>query len=124
VRSEEQRGRSIPARDHTTTIDRSPRRMTVTGEGQAAEGGRRRVDRRSSPPDRLLFTPEEAAAVLSVSRTKVFELIGTGQLRSGRIGASRRIPARELERFVQELIEPVSNANDWPARATVGFASW
>jgi excisionase family DNA binding protein len=84
----------------------------VTGKGQPDEAGRRRVDRRSSPLDRLLFTPEEAAAVLSVSRTKVFELIGTGKLGSVRIGASRRIPARELERFVQELIEPMSNAND------------
>jgi excisionase family DNA binding protein len=52
---------------------------------------------------KLLFTPEEAAAVLSVGRTRVYELIARGQLFSVRIGASRRIPLLALERFVNEL---------------------
>ena len=54
--------------------------------------------------DKLLLTPEEAAERLSVGRSRIFELISTGRLRSVRIGASRRIPAAALTDFVNELI--------------------
>lgn len=54
---------------------------------------------------KLLLTPEEAAAVLSVSRTKVYELMARGQLFSVRIGASRRIPRVALETFVSRLVQ-------------------
>ena len=40
----------------------------------------------------LLHTVEETAEILKVSRWKVFELIRTNQLRSVKIGGSRRIP--------------------------------
>lgn len=53
--------------------------------------------------DKLLLTPEEAAERLSVGRSKVYELIGSGRLRSVRIGASRRIPAAALVEFVRDL---------------------
>lgn len=53
--------------------------------------------------DKLLLTPEEAAERLSVGRSRVFELIGSGRLRSVRIGASRRIPADALVDFVNAL---------------------
>lgn len=53
--------------------------------------------------DKLLFTPEEAAEKLSVGRSKVYELISIGRLRSVRIGASRRIPAAALVEFVHDL---------------------
>jgi excisionase family DNA binding protein len=59
----------------------------------------------SAQPARLLLTPEEAAAVLSVGRTKVYELIARGQLFSVRIGASRRIPRVALETFVSRLVQ-------------------
>lgn len=51
----------------------------------------------------LLLTPEQAAASLGISRTKVYELIGTGQLESVRIGTSRRIAVAALEEFVEHL---------------------
>jgi excisionase family DNA binding protein len=49
--------------------------------------------------EKLLYDPREAAGLLSISRTKVYELMASGQLLSIRIGRSRRIPAEELRRF-------------------------
>jgi excisionase family DNA binding protein len=53
--------------------------------------------------EKLLLRPEEAAEVLSIGRSKVYELIGTGELASVHIGASRRIPADALVEFVRRL---------------------
>jgi excisionase family DNA binding protein len=50
--------------------------------------------------EKLLYDVREAAQLLSISRTKVYELMASGQLVSVRIGRSRRIPAEELRRFV------------------------
>ena len=52
---------------------------------------------------RLLLRPEEAAKALGVSRTTVFELIRTGDLRSVKIGNARRISATALAEFVAGL---------------------
>jgi excisionase family DNA binding protein len=51
--------------------------------------------------DKLLLTPEEAADVLSLGRTKVYELIGTGALRSVRIGKCRRVPMTALQDLIR-----------------------
>jgi excisionase family DNA binding protein len=55
--------------------------------------------------DKLLLTPEEAASVLSIGRSKVYELISDGRLASVRIDASRRVPMSALVEFVQRLRE-------------------
>jgi excisionase family DNA binding protein len=60
--------------------------------------------------EKLLFTPEEAARFLSVGRTKVYELIATGQLRSVRIGTCRRISPEALSDFVALLQGGARNA--------------
>ncbi len=52
---------------------------------------------------RLLLRPEEAAAVLGIGRTTLYDLLRTGQLPSVRIGASRRVPVRALHTFVDSL---------------------
>ena len=52
---------------------------------------------------RLLLRPEEAAEVLAIGRTKLFELLATGQLESVLIGTARRVPREAAERFVQSL---------------------
>ena len=52
--------------------------------------------------EKLLLTPEEVARVLSIGRSKVYELISNGELESLRIGASRRISVRAVERFIAE----------------------
>jgi excisionase family DNA binding protein len=54
-------------------------------------------------PAPLLVTVVEAAAILGVGRTKVYELIDRGQLRPVHIGRSLRVPVAELEEFVEAL---------------------
>jgi excisionase family DNA binding protein len=61
--------------------------------------------------EKLLLTPEEAAERLSVGRSRIFELIGSGRLRSVRLGASRRIPTSALVEFVNELSASESAGN-------------
>ncbi len=53
--------------------------------------------------DQLLLRPEEAAEALPVGRDRIYELMGSGFLRSVKLGRSRRIPVAELEAFVEEL---------------------
>ena len=53
------------------------------------------------PP--LLFTPEEAARFLRVGRHRVFDLIRQRELRSVKVGGSRRISARALVDYVASL---------------------
>ena len=51
----------------------------------------------------VLLRPEEVAAALGVGRTAVFELMRTGELRSVKIGKSRRIPADAVAEYVAGL---------------------
>ena len=61
----------------------------------------------------MLLTPEEAAEVLSIGRTTVYELMSSGALRSVSIGRSRRVPARALEEFVG-LLDSVADHRTQP----------
>lgn len=60
-------------------------------------------DPASSGRPRLLLRPEDAAEILSVSRTTLFGLLNSGALRSVKIGGLRRIPLEALEDFVMRL---------------------
>ena len=73
---------------------RRPHRVAPCGRG--GFGGGHQVDR-------LLLTPEHAAELLAVGRTKIYELLRTGELESVRIGAARRIPAAALTAYVELL---------------------
>jgi len=53
--------------------------------------------------DRLLLTPVEAARVLGIGRTKVYELMASGRLRSVRLDGCRRITRDDLAAFVAQL---------------------
>lgn len=53
----------------------------------------------------LLVRPEDAARVLGVGRTKVYELIRSGALRSVRVGGLRRVPVAALNEYVTRLEE-------------------
>lgn len=53
--------------------------------------------------EKLLLSPAEAAAHLSVGRSKVYELMRLGELRSVKIGGCRRIPRAALADFVAAL---------------------
>lgn len=59
----------------------------------------------SVSPARLLLRPSEAAEALGIGRSKLFELLGSGELESVLIGTSRRIPAQALSDFIGRLRE-------------------
>lgn len=50
----------------------------------------------------LMLTIKQASERLNVSRSKLYEFIQSGQLKSARIGRSIRIPRQELEIFIRE----------------------
>jgi len=54
-------------------------------------------------PVALLLTPEEAARALRVGRSKVYDLMRSGALRSVKIGGSRRVSATALADYVARL---------------------
>ena len=58
--------------------------------------------------DKLLLTPVEAARALGISRSKVYELMRAGTLRSVHIDTCRRIPAADLNVLVARLREASS----------------
>ena len=53
--------------------------------------------------EKLLSSPTEAAAHLSLGRSKIYELMRLGELRSVKIGGSRRITRAALAEFVSRL---------------------
>ena len=65
--------------------------------------------RPASPPadsinaDRLLYTPEQAAQMLGVGRTTVYNLLRRRVLPSVQVGRSRRITRRRLAEYVDSL---------------------
>lgn len=52
--------------------------------------------------DRKLLSPNNAARVLDVSRSKIYDLMKCGALGYVQIGADRRIPIAEIERIASE----------------------
>jgi len=54
---------------------------------------------------RLLLTVPEAAEALAISRSKLYELITAGLIRSVRIDGSRRVPVEALQTYVAQLLD-------------------
>jgi excisionase family DNA binding protein len=52
---------------------------------------------------RRLLTASEAAAVLHISRSKVYQLIASGELASVTIGRSRRVCLTAIDEFIAKL---------------------
>ncbi|MGI8552809.1 MAG: helix-turn-helix domain-containing protein [Dehalococcoidia bacterium] len=50
-----------------------------------------------------LLTIAEAATTLSIGRTKVYELLQTGELRGVYIGTARRIAVCDLDDYIERL---------------------
>jgi excisionase family DNA binding protein len=57
--------------------------------------------------EKLLYRIPEVAAVLSVSRSKVYELMGSGALSSVRIDGSRLVRGSDLIAYVDSLAATV-----------------
>jgi excisionase family DNA binding protein len=53
---------------------------------------------------RVLLTVEAAAARLSISRSRMYALLKTGDVTSVRVGRLRRILASELDAFTARLV--------------------
>ena len=52
-----------------------------------------------------LLTPTEAARRLSLGRTRLYQLLGSGEIASVRVGKLRRIPARAVRAYVDGLVQ-------------------
>ena len=48
----------------------------------------------------------EVAEVLRIARSRAYELVGSGEIPSVRIGRSVRISRRELDRWLEEQRQP------------------
>ncbi len=53
---------------------------------------------------KLLLTVEEAAEMLSVCRSVLYQLVLTKQIPSIKIGRARRVPVTALERYISEQL--------------------
>jgi len=70
-------------------------------------GGRAVSDKDASgrpwTDEQLMFTPVEAAKALRISRTTLYALLKSGELRAVKIGRSTRLTKAELKRYVARL---------------------
>lgn len=60
-----------------------------------------RRDIATFPPTQQLLNTTDAGKYLSISRTKVYELINSGALESVTIGRARRVSVAQLQRFLE-----------------------
>lgn len=60
--------------------------------------------------EKLLLRPAEAAELLSISRSKIYELVNAGEIPSIRLGGAIRIPRRSLEEFISRQMEAADDA--------------
>lgn len=59
----------------------------------------------SEPSTRLAVSPTEAARMMSLGRTKLYELIAADELKSFKLGSRRLIRVSEIEAFLDRLAE-------------------
>ncbi|MGM9442192.1 helix-turn-helix domain-containing protein [Streptomyces murinus] len=57
----------------------------------------------ASPAERVLYRPEEAAAILSIGRSLIYEEMRLGRLQTVRIGRRRLIPPEYIVHYVDLL---------------------
>jgi excisionase family DNA binding protein len=55
--------------------------------------------------EKLLLTPEEAAELLGIGRSRLFDLMRKRERVSVRIGKCRRVPMTALKAYVERLTE-------------------
>lgn len=84
--------------------------MSVTAAGARAAAEHARTDTSVTAPDPppiepLLVRVEEAARLLSLSRSTIYEMLDSGELPSVRRGTARRIPLAALRAWVAQQVE-------------------
>jgi excisionase family DNA binding protein len=60
---------------------------------------------KSQPTRRLLYSVEEAANLLGIGRTFMFQLVATGEIDSFKVGKHRKIPHGALDTYIKRLRE-------------------
>jgi excisionase family DNA binding protein len=68
--------------------------------------GPSRVKRPNERLEPLLVRPAEAALLLGISRSKLYELLAAGEIPAIKIGRSVRIPVIALEAWISHHITP------------------
>lgn len=56
-----------------------------------------------NPEHAHLHRPVDAARRLGIGRTKIFELMSSGELRSVKVGRARLVPERAIIEFVERI---------------------
>ena len=54
--------------------------------------------------DRLLLRPTEVAEAIGIGRSKVYELLGSGDLPSIRVGGAIRVPVTALHAWIERQL--------------------
>ena len=65
--------------------------------------------------DRILYSCTEAAALMGLGRSLVYQLVMRGDLHSIKLGRARRIPAKALDEYIQRLQSEQSERDDGEA---------
>jgi excisionase family DNA binding protein len=55
--------------------------------------------------ERLLLRPVEAAEAIGIGRSKIYELLASGEIPSIRVGASVRVPVDALRAWIARQLE-------------------
>ena len=61
--------------------------------------------RPAAPAASLLYSIQDACAALGMGRTWLYEQIKSGRIRTVKLGARTMVPVRELERFVNDVMQ-------------------
>ena len=88
---------SLPARRNQMKSEMAIITEVIDGEFVS------RDDRRIPYSYELLLTPEDVASVLSIGRTRVYQLMNSESLRSVKIGTSRRVRRTDLDEYIVGL---------------------
>ena len=57
----------------------------------------------------LLYSIQSSIQILGIGRSSLYELIAAGEIHAVKIGRRTLIPAKEIERFVESLVEDKAN---------------
>jgi excisionase family DNA binding protein len=84
-------------------------------------GAQERVDESAIPvaPARLLVTVEEAARILAIGRSLMYQLVSSEEVDSVKIGRARRIAVAALEEYVMRQRTGSPYAWERPSRGCV-----
>jgi len=67
------------------------------------------------PLEPLAVTPRQACILLNIGNTRLYELIGSGELESYREGRARRITMRSIRNRIARLLAAATSPDTKPA---------